>query len=211
MIPDRKSSHLFTLAWQAYKTAHSTFHLHSHPSVNLVCFMSQQAVELWFKGVLEVSGAPPQITHNLLELNDLVTALHPVLGELNRVCATLNRYSVTPRYSDALDLGDHEANEALQCAYQVFLKLQLLEYDVERPELPLDPDKPTIWTQSRIDLLHEQYIQGEVSIKAVERSLHNLCADQECQNLITVWKEERQSFIRSQSLRTRSRSKPPER
>ena len=89
----------------------------------LVCYLSQQAVELLLKGYIYSRDKIPPKTHQLVRLADIVKKLG--LKEIDRLLpklATLSEYYFESRYPDELreELGTEEvAGKALQAAREI--------------------------------------------------------------------------------------------
>ena len=68
------------------------------PPRNAVCFHSQQAVEKYFKALLQELGAAVPRTHDMEDLLDLLLPHDATLAPLRRRVAGLTKYVVEYRY-----------------------------------------------------------------------------------------------------------------
>ena len=68
------------------------------PNLDLVCFLSQQCVEKYLKGVLQAHDIEFSKTHNLTHLLDLVLPMQPLWESWRSAFRLLTEYAVEFRY-----------------------------------------------------------------------------------------------------------------
>lgn len=95
----------------------------------LVCFLSQQAVELVLKGYLYLKETVPAKTHSLVNLSEICKKQGLELSEeMMKYLDILTDYYFESRYPDMLDINlDNEkvAREALESAKKIVEKVKI--------------------------------------------------------------------------------------
>ena len=95
----------------------------------LVCFLSQQAVELVLKGYLYKKEIIPAKTHNLINLFEICSKSGLKLSKNNNLgLNTLTDYYFESRYPDALEIELNNINlakEALSLAQEIVKTVKL--------------------------------------------------------------------------------------
>jgi HEPN domain-containing protein len=88
--------------------------------IEVVCFHCQQAAEKYLKGYLYANGnADPPHIHSLIALRAMCEDIDSLFTQLIDDCTALNPYSVLIRYSDKIELFEHDMQKALKCAERI--------------------------------------------------------------------------------------------
>jgi len=89
--------------------------------LEIICYHCQQSVEKSLKGYLINKGAmePPK-THNLNTLIDMCLEYDEHFDKIKRICDTLNRYGVQPRYPNEIEILEQDMLKALEYARQIW-------------------------------------------------------------------------------------------
>jgi HEPN domain-containing protein len=80
--------------------------------VEVIAFLCQQAAEKALKGILAFHNVDPPSIHNLVELHRLCKTFLPTIDLLAQ-CKALNKYSVSARYPNQLDVTEAAMHKAL--------------------------------------------------------------------------------------------------
>lgn len=85
-----------------------------------VCFLAQQMVEKYLKGLLVFHGKHFKKMHDLLGLETLFLVLNPDINKVHESLVLLNRYYITTRYpGDYPEFSMKDAREAYEAALRV--------------------------------------------------------------------------------------------
>ena len=87
--------------------------------LEIICYHSQQATEKYLKGYLLYNGVEPPKTHDLVELNDMCSDINERFNKLDKVCGSLTRYGVQPRYPREIGVTERDMQKALEYARQI--------------------------------------------------------------------------------------------
>ena len=87
--------------------------------LEIICYHCQQSAEKNLKGYLLYKGIEPPKTHDLLELNDMCLDIDKRFSSLDKVCGSLTRYGVQPRYPREIGVTVNDTLKALEHARQV--------------------------------------------------------------------------------------------
>jgi len=74
----------------------------------IIAFHCQQAVEKYLKGVLAFLGEDPPFIHDLDKLCSFAEKHRPSFNSIAILCATINYFSVQPRYDRGLCLSEDD-------------------------------------------------------------------------------------------------------
>ena len=74
----------------------------------IIAFHCQQAVEKYLKGVLAFLGEDPPFIHDLDKLCSFAEKHRPAFNSIAILCATINYFSVQPRYDRGISLSDDD-------------------------------------------------------------------------------------------------------
>jgi HEPN domain-containing protein len=85
----------------------------------IICFHCQQAAEKYLKGFLFKNNIEPPKIHDLMKLLDMCETVLAAFNALVKQCVFLNRFSVTPRYPDEIQISADEVKTALRYANEV--------------------------------------------------------------------------------------------
>ena len=88
-----------------YRSALALQRLRHAPVPDAVCFHAEQCAEKYLKAVLLLHTVPPQRTHALSALNDLLKTVLPAARSLDLDCALLQQFAVEVRYPGASATG----------------------------------------------------------------------------------------------------------
>ena len=86
---------------------------------NIICFHCQQAAEKYLKGFLFKNNISPPKIHDLIELLRLCGPVLPDYKTILIQCTFLNRFSITPRYPDEIQISADDVKTALRYANEV--------------------------------------------------------------------------------------------
>jgi len=79
----------------------------------IIAFHCQQAVEKYLKGVLAFFGEEPPFIHDLDKLCSFAEKHRPLFNSIAILCATINYFSVQPRYDRGLSLSEEDMSIVL--------------------------------------------------------------------------------------------------
>jgi HEPN domain-containing protein len=85
----------------------------------IICFHCQQSAEKDLKALMVLHDLEPPKTHDLPELLKECQLLHPELSIIHDKCHFLNRYSVTPRYPNEIQMTGGDMKFSLQYAKNI--------------------------------------------------------------------------------------------
>jgi HEPN domain-containing protein len=83
-----------------------------------VCFHGQQAAEKFLKALMEEIGLSIPKTHNLVDLQQMLSASHPSLAKLHRGLVFLKQFAVEFRYPGK-NATKRQATAALRWAERI--------------------------------------------------------------------------------------------
>lgn len=85
-----------------------------------ICFLCQQAAELYLKGFLTLNGVEPPRIHDLVKLWERCNAISADFSGLEEACRTLTDYYIETRYPPEVKTYSREqAEEAVKLASEV--------------------------------------------------------------------------------------------
>ena len=113
---------------------HLAITMHPIPT-EVVAFHCQQAVEKYLKGTLVILGEEPPFIHDLDILCSKALQHRPSFVSISTLCATINYFSVQPRYDRGLYLSEEDMQIVL--AHTKTIKAFLQK---EMPELFIVPE-----------------------------------------------------------------------
>ncbi|GHU65888.1 hypothetical protein FACS189447_05680 [Spirochaetia bacterium] len=87
--------------------------------IEVVVYLCQQSAEKSLKGLLVVNNVQPPKIHDLLELLELCSGFGLEESLVNKQCAFLNQYSVSPRYPHEIAVSENDLKMALEYAKTV--------------------------------------------------------------------------------------------
>jgi HEPN domain-containing protein len=109
------------------KSAEYLSTMHYPRPEGIICFHCQQSAEKYLKGFLLQNDVEFPKIHDLKILLKFCEAVDAQFSTILPKCNALNRYSVSPRYPDELEITAEDANNAIQYAKEIrdFLKKKI--------------------------------------------------------------------------------------
>jgi len=86
----------------------------------IICYHCQQSAEKALKSMLVLNSIFPPKIHNLKELYNLCKPYITGIEAIEEQCAKLNKYSISPRYPDEIEITDTQLQKAIADAKTVF-------------------------------------------------------------------------------------------
>lgn len=97
-----------------------------------ICFLCQQAVELYLKGFLTLNGVEPPRIHDLVKLWERCGKIDSDLAAAEEACRILTDYYIETRYPPEVKAySRNQAEEAVKLASEVEDKIMTIRKEVD--------------------------------------------------------------------------------